>query len=72
MSGTGNCYDNAVVESFFSTLEFEVIMKHDWETPADARQPIFQYIEIWYERRRRHSTLGYVSPVAYEESRRAA
>jgi transposase InsO family protein len=72
MSGTGNCYDNAVVESFFSTLEFELIMKPDWETPAEARRAIFQYIEIWYNRRRRRETLGYVSPATYEEQSRAA
>jgi len=66
MSGTGNCYDNAVAESFFSTLEFELIRTSDWHTHADARYAIFRYIEGWYNRRRRHSTLGYVSPVAYE------
>jgi putative transposase len=66
MSGTGDCYDNAVAESFFATLEFEWIMKSDWPTRADARRAIFRYIETWYNRKRRHSTLGYVSPAAYE------
>lgn len=66
MSGTGNCYDNAVAESFFATLEFELLMKHDWHTRDEARQAIFRYIETWYNRRRRHSTLGYLSPAAYE------
>jgi len=66
MSGTGNCYDNAVAESFFATLEFELLMKHDWSTRDEARQAIFRYIETWYNRKRRHSTLGYVSPAAYE------
>lgn len=76
MSGTGNCYDNAVAESFFATLEFELLMKEDWPTRDEARQAIFRYIETWYNRKRRHSTLGYVSPAAYEaqvhEQRKAA
>ena len=67
MSGTGDCYDNAVAESFFATLEFERIMKHDWETKDEARRAIFRYIETWYNRKRRHSTLGYVSPAEYEQ-----
>ena len=67
MSRKGDCYDNAVAESFFATLEFELLMKNDWETREDARRAIFRYIETWYNRKRRHSTLGYVSPAAYEE-----
>lgn len=66
MSRKGDCYDNAVAESFFSTLEFELIMQNDWETKTDARQAIFRYIAVWYNRKRRHSTLGYVSPAEYE------
>jgi putative transposase len=72
MSGTGDCYDNAVAESFFATLEFELIMRHRWETRAEARQAIFDYIETWYNRKRRHSTLGYVSPAEYEQQLQAA
>ena len=67
MSGKGDCYDNAVAESFFATLEFELIMQNDWHTKDDARHAIFRYIETWYNRKRRHSTLGYISPAAYEE-----
>ena len=67
MSGKGDCYDNAVAESFFATLEFELLMQKDWHTREDARRAIFRYIEIWYNRKRRHSTLGYISPAAYEE-----
>lgn len=66
MSAKGDCYDNAVAESFFSTLEFEVLMHRAWETRAEARRAIARYIECWYNWRRRHSTLGYVSPAAYE------
>lgn len=67
MSAKGDCYDNAVAESFFSTLEFELLMKHEWDTREDARRAIFRFIETWYNRRRRHSTLGYVSPANYEQ-----
>lgn len=72
MSGKGDCYDNAVAESFFSTLEFELLMKNDWHTREDARRAIFRYIEIWYNRRRRHSTLGYISPAEYEQQLQTA
>lgn len=66
MSAKGDCYDNAVAESFFSTLEFELLMQHDWHSKEEARRGIFRYIETWYNRKRRHSTLGYVSPAEYE------
>ena len=66
MSAKGDCYDNAVAESFFSTLEFELLMRNDWHTRAEARRAIFRYIETWYNRKRRHSTLGYLNPAAYE------
>ena len=72
MSGKGDCYDNAVAESFFSTLEFELLSRSDWHTREDARLALFRYIEGWYNPRRRHSTLGYVSPAAYEEQLREA
>lgn len=72
MSGKGDCYDNAVAESFFATLEFELLMKRDWQTRDEARRGIFRYIEAWYNRRRRHSTLGQISPAAYEEQLEAA
>jgi putative transposase len=67
MSRQGNCWDNAVAESFFATLEHELIMKSDWHTRDEARVAIFRYIETWYNRQRRHSTLGYVSHAQYEE-----
>jgi len=66
MSKKGDCWDNAVAESFFATLETEVIMEADWPTREAARQAIFAYIETWYNRERRHSSLGYRSPVQYE------
>jgi putative transposase len=66
MSRRGNCWDNAVMESFFATLELELIARHRWATRAEARAAIFRYIAAWYNPRRRHSTLGYRSPAAYE------
>ena len=66
MSRTGNCYDNAVVESFFGTLKKELVHHEDYPTRAAAHQSLFEYIEVFYNRRRRHSALGYVSPAEYE------
>lgn len=66
MSGAGNCYDNAVVESFFGTLKTECVTG-PFPTRAVARTTIFEYIEVWYNRQRLHSTLGYYSPVDFEQ-----
>jgi putative transposase len=66
MSGKGNCYDNAVAESFFHTLKTELVYLESYETRAAARQSIFEYIEVFYNRVRRHSALGYKSPLEYE------
>ena len=66
MSNKGDCWDNAVAESFFATLELELIIKRDWRTRDEARRAIFKYIETWYNRQRRHSTLGNISPAAFE------
>jgi putative transposase len=68
MSRTGNCYDNAVMESFFSTLKRELIHRHRYATQAQARLSIFEYIEVFYNRQRRHSAIGYKSPEAFEAS----
>jgi putative transposase len=72
MSKKGDCWDNAVAESFFATLEMELIAEHDWHTREEARAAVFTYLEAWYNSKRRHSTLGYRSPAAYEEVLRAA
>lgn len=66
MSRVGNCYDNAVAESFFGTLKAECVT-HQFATRALARTTIFEYIEVWYNRQRLHSTLGYLSPVEFEQ-----
>lgn len=66
MSGTGNCYDNAVAESFFHTLKTECVNFDRYETREQARISIFEYVEMFYNNQRRHSTLGYVSPTEFE------
>jgi putative transposase len=66
MSRTGDCWDNAVAESFFATLKTELVAEARWSTRARASEAIGHYIEGWYNRRRRHSSLNYVSPVEYE------
>ena len=68
MSRRGNCYDNAVVESFFKSLKTELCKGVRFKTREEARSMIFEYIEVFYNRRRLHSTLGYQSPVEYERS----
>lgn len=66
MSGRGNCFDNAVAESFFSTLKQELVYRHAWPTRRHASDAIRRYIENFYNCRRRHSTLGNISPLEYE------
>ena len=66
MSRKGNCWDNAVAESFFSSLKMERVYEADFATHEQARAAIFEYIEVFYNRKRRHSSLGYVSPVDFE------
>ena len=67
MSGAGSCYDNAVVESFFATLKRERTRRRQYRTRDDARADVFDYIERFYNRERRHSYLGNISPVEYED-----
>ena len=66
MSRKGNCWDNAPMESFFHTLKTEHIFFEDFQTRTKAKESIFEWIEVFYNRERRHSTLGYVSPECYE------
>jgi transposase InsO family protein len=67
MSGTGNCYDNAVVESFFGSLKRERVNRVRYRTRDEARADVFDYIEVFYNRKRRHGSLGNVSPVDFEK-----
>jgi transposase InsO family protein len=66
MSGTGNCYDNAAVETFFKTIKAELLWHRSWRTRRDAELAIFEYINGFYNPRRRHSALGWKSPLAFE------
>jgi putative transposase len=66
MSRTGNCWDNAVTESFFSTTKRELTHHETYATREEARGSLFEYIEVFYNRQRLHSTLGYRSPADYE------
>jgi transposase InsO family protein len=67
MSRKGNCYDNAHVESFFHSLKTELVYRRNFKTREEAKRAIFEWIETWYNRQRRHSALGYMSPVEYEK-----
>jgi transposase InsO family protein len=69
MSRKGECYDNALMESFFATLKGECTDRQRWASHSQARQAIFEYMEVFYNRQRRHSSLGYLNPIAYEQLR---
>ena len=66
MSGAGNCWDNAVVESFFATLKRELVRSARWATRAEAQRALLAFIDRWYNHQRRHSALGFRSPIEYE------
>ena len=66
MSRKGNCYDNAYVESWFSSLKKEWIYRSYYNTEAELKALVFEYIEVWYNKKRRHSSLGYQSPAVYK------
>lgn len=67
MSRKGECWDNAVAESFFGSLKNECVYHEDYKTREEAKQNIFKYIEVFYNRQRRHAFLDYMAPVEYEE-----
>lgn len=67
MSGKGDCYDNAMMESFFSSLKTECVHRQLYQSRAEAKQSIFEWIEVFYNRQRRHSSLDYLSPAVYEQ-----
>jgi putative transposase len=67
MSGKGNCYDNAVTESFFGSVKDECVHRTIYHSHDEARQSLFEYLEVFYNRQRRHSSLGYLSPAAFEQ-----
>ena len=67
MSRKGHCWDNAVAESFFHTLKVELIHRERFKTREEAKQKIFEYVELYYNQKRAHSTLGYLSPFEYKQ-----
>ena len=67
MGSRGDCFDNAVAESFFATLKKELIHGRSWPSKAELRTEVFEYIEIFFNRHRRHSTLGFLSPAQFED-----
>ena len=69
MGSVGDCYDNAMCESFFATLECELTDRSRFRSQAEARMAVFEFIEGWYNPRRRHSSIGYLSPIDYERNR---
>ena len=68
MGAVGDCVDNAMCESFFATLECELLAQRRFKTPLQARMAVFEFIEGWYNPHRRHSALDYLSPINYERS----
>lgn len=68
MSRRGDCWDNAAIESFFATLKLELIHRRSFRTRAEARLEIFEYLEVFYNRQRRHSYLGWLTPAAFEQA----
>jgi len=72
MSRKGNCWDNAVSESFFHTLKTELVHHQRYQTRAEAKQDVFEYIEVFYNRERFHSANNYLSPVDYEMQLKSA
>ncbi len=67
MSRKVDCWDNAAMESFFHSLKVEQVHHDDYRTRSEARSALFEYIELFYNRKRRHSAIGYMSPIDYEE-----
>ena len=72
MGSVGDCFDNALCESFFATLECELLDRRRFRTQVEARMAVFEFLEGWYNPRRRHSALGYLSPVEFEKRKEAA
>ena len=68
MSRKGNCYDNACAETFFSTIKCEILYHNRYKTREEAHKDIFWYIEIYYNRKRRHQALGYMTPMQFKQA----
>jgi putative transposase len=72
MSRKGNCYDNAYVESWFGSFKKEWLYRRSYSNEKELRQLVFEYIEVWYNKKRRHSSLDYKSPIEYKLNYQAA
>jgi putative transposase len=72
MGSVGDCYDNAMCESFFATLECELLAERRFRTQAEAKMSVFEFVAGWYNPRRRHSALGYLSPIEFERHHQKA
>ena len=67
MGSVGDCYDNAMIESFWARMQTELLDRHRWNTRVELANAIFEYLEIFHNRRRRHSALGWLTPIEYEK-----
>jgi transposase InsO family protein len=68
MGSVGDCYDNSMIESFWSRMQVELLDRTKWKTRVELANAIFDYLEIWHNRRRRHSKLGWLTPIEFERN----
>jgi putative transposase len=68
MGSVGDCYDNAMIEAFWSRMQVELLDRHRWKTRVELANAIFEYLEIFHNRQRRHSSLGMLTPIAFENA----
>lgn len=69
MGSIGDCYDNSMIESFWSRMQVELLDRKKWNTRLELANAIFEYLEIWHNRKRRHSQLGWLAPIEFERNR---
>jgi putative transposase len=69
MGSSGNCYDNSKIESFWSRMQVEFLDRQKWDTRIELADAMFDYLEIWHNRKHRHSQLGWLSPIEFERNR---
>ena len=72
MGSVGDCFDNSMIEAFWSRMQVELLDRQSWRTRIELANAIFEYLEIWHNRRRRHSALGWVSPLEFENQARSS
>ncbi|OZM75448.1 IS3 family transposase [Pseudonocardia sp. MH-G8] len=68
MGSVGDCFDNSMIEAFWSRMQIELLDRQRWRTRIEMANAIFEYLEIWHNRRRRHSALGWLSPIEFESN----